>query len=154
MEEKYPRVGTAVFIRNKNGKYLFSKRLKGTHKGYLSIPGGKLEFNENIKDGMIRETLEETGIDISKYNIQILPVLTKNITEKNHYICVWALVELPEKDDSSVKYIELDIAGKPKNSIWRFYKAKDIYKFDKIFNKTKKILKYIEGNKKEFKIYE
>jgi len=140
MENKYPRIGTAVIIVNKNGKILFSERLKGSGKGLLSIPGGKLEFDENIKDGMARETLEECGIDINKYSWDIIPIITKNITESNHYICFWSVVNATDLGDEDVKFRELDKNNRPKNSPWKFYSIDSIIKKNNIFNKTKYVI--------------
>lgn len=48
----------------KNGK-LFCQRLKDTSakpRGFYCTPGGGLESNESLTDGVIRELLEETGV--------------------------------------------------------------------------------------------
>lgn len=42
---------------------------KGAHSGQISLPGGKLEYQESHKDAAVRETLEEVGIDKSSYDI-------------------------------------------------------------------------------------
>ena len=42
--------------------------LLGYCLGTYQFPGGYVEENESIKDGLIREILEETGIDIKPYN--------------------------------------------------------------------------------------
>jgi 8-oxo-dGTP diphosphatase len=47
-----------------NHKYLMIRHHRGINKGCINFPGGKKETNESIKDCVIRETFEETGIKI------------------------------------------------------------------------------------------
>ena len=47
-----------------NHKYLMIRHHRGINKGCINFPGGKKEPNESIKDSVIRETFEETGIKI------------------------------------------------------------------------------------------
>jgi len=64
--EKVVRVGVAVVIRNEDGDILFGLR-KGAHgPGTWSLPGGHLEFGEEVEDCARREVLEETGLKVGK----------------------------------------------------------------------------------------
>jgi 8-oxo-dGTP pyrophosphatase MutT (NUDIX family) len=65
-----------IFIVKSNPAY------KGSYEGYWVIPGGGIEEDESTKDAAIRETLEETGIDISKYNLELINNTRKGTTEK------------------------------------------------------------------------
>ncbi len=47
-----------------NHKYLMIRHHRGINKGCINFPGGKKEPNESIKDCVMRETFEETGIKI------------------------------------------------------------------------------------------
>ena len=47
-----------------NGKILLVKRAIEPFFGYWDIPGGFLNENEHPADGAIRETLEETGLNV------------------------------------------------------------------------------------------
>lgn len=47
-----------------NNKFLMIRHHRGINKGYINFPGGKKEPNESIKECVIRETFEETGITI------------------------------------------------------------------------------------------
>ncbi len=62
MADRYPRLGTGVVILNKHGQILFGKRLNQP-LGW-SIPGGHVEFGENLIDCAKREVMEEVGIEI------------------------------------------------------------------------------------------
>lgn len=58
-------------IVNKEGKILLIKRskLNDVLSGYWDIPGGTLEDGEDPVMGAIRETKEETGLDIKKLKL-------------------------------------------------------------------------------------
>ncbi len=49
---------------NKEGKILLIKRSKYPFQGKWVLPGGKLEENETIEETAVRETKEETNLDI------------------------------------------------------------------------------------------
>ena len=81
MEERYlSRIGVDIFLERKNevsGKkqILMLKRAgTGYYDGYYDLPGGHLEANEDIFDGMIREAKEEIGITIKREDMEILHI--------------------------------------------------------------------------------
>lgn len=52
-----------VVVEDKeNNSILMVKNKRGINQGYYNLPGGKIELNETIEDGTIRECIEETGI--------------------------------------------------------------------------------------------
>ncbi len=76
MSEKKIGVGVGVFIL-RDGKVLLGKRhenadlaqskLKGA--GTWTMPGGGVEFGESFEDAAIRETKEETGLDLKNVRV-------------------------------------------------------------------------------------
>ena len=48
----------------KDNKILLIKKCGGPYDGKLDLPGGTIEFNEDIEEALIREFKEEVGIDI------------------------------------------------------------------------------------------
>lgn len=63
-QNKLPIIGVAVIAENDDGRIIIMKR-KGKHgDGKWALPGGKLEFGESINDCAVRETLEETGLNL------------------------------------------------------------------------------------------
>ena len=44
-------------------RWLFIKRNHGDYKGYWALIGGKLEYQEELKEAILREIKEEAGID-------------------------------------------------------------------------------------------
>lgn len=62
-EFKIPRVGSAILVEH-NGKYLLGKRNKQNYLNFWVIPGGKVEWGENLEHAGIRELKEETNLDV------------------------------------------------------------------------------------------
>lgn len=56
------RMCLVVVEDKENNSILMVKNKRGLNQGYYNLPGGKIELNETIEDGTIRECIEETGI--------------------------------------------------------------------------------------------
>ena len=52
-----------------NNKILLIKKVTGPYDGKLDLPGGTIEFCERPEETLKRELLEETGINITKYEL-------------------------------------------------------------------------------------
>src|SRR3982751_4082227 len=63
----HKQVITACVFLHKDGKVLIGKRAmtKQFFPGKWELPGGHVEWGENIEDGLKRELLEEFQIDIT-----------------------------------------------------------------------------------------
>ncbi len=104
--EKKPGVGVGVMIL-KNNKVLLGKRNEDPTKadsllhgeGTWTLPGGKLDFKEDIQDCAYREVFEETSIRINKDKLKIISV-TNDIVEDAHFVTIGFLCK--------------DFAGEPK----------------------------------------
>ena len=59
-------VGALIFDA---GNILLVERGKEPLKGYWSLPGGILETGERLEDGIRREVMEETGLDVEPLSI-------------------------------------------------------------------------------------
>lgn len=58
-----PVVGVgAVIVRD--GKAIIIKRANEPYQGQWSIPGGRVELGESLKDAVRREMREETGLEV------------------------------------------------------------------------------------------
>jgi 8-oxo-dGTP diphosphatase len=55
-------VGAVVF---RGADVLLIKRGKAPFKGQWSIPGGGLDYGEAVRDGLLREIREETGVEVN-----------------------------------------------------------------------------------------
>lgn len=60
---KQPLTGVGAVIINE-GKMILVKRGVEPGKGEWSIPGGLVELGETVRDAVIREAKEETGLDV------------------------------------------------------------------------------------------
>ena len=71
--------------------------------GDYQFPGGHLNKDENNEKGLIREVKEETGIDISKYDLQpfmMIKHLTKNYFNSGKNRCnkiIYYIIKTDEK---------------------------------------------------------
>lgn len=61
-----PSASTAAFILNNKGELLLARRGEEPAKDTLDLPGGFVDNGETAEQGMIREIMEETGLDIKE----------------------------------------------------------------------------------------
>ena len=69
--EKPYIISVYALIRNEKGEFLLLRRSENsrTNPGKWDLPGGKVNPDESLKEGVIREVWEETGISIVIGNI-------------------------------------------------------------------------------------
>lgn len=67
-EQIFPEPTVGVFIFDQAGKLLLLK----SHKwpGRYVVPGGHVELGERLEDAVLRETKEETGLDV--YDLEFI----------------------------------------------------------------------------------
>lgn len=131
------KAGFGVLIM-REGKVLFGKRHEDPKKadsdlggeGTWTMPGGKMDFGEEIIVGAAREVLEETGLVVNKEKMQIVSI-TNDIAGDSHYI--------------TIGFFAPEFFGEPKvmepNEIteWGWFSIDDLPK--KIFLPSMKLLK-------------
>lgn len=117
-----PGVGFGVMIL-KEGKVLLGHRHQDPEKassllhgeGTWTMPGGKLNFQEKLKEGAIREVLEETGIKVK--NLKVISV-SNDIVSDAHFLTVGFLVE---EFEGEVKVMEPDEITE-----WKWFNLDDL----------------------------
>lgn len=62
-----PRPTTAVIFEDKEGKVLLVKRNKVPKKGYWDVPGGFIDLEETLEEGVRREIKEELNIKLKEF---------------------------------------------------------------------------------------
>lgn len=55
-------VGSIVYLKDREGRILLQRRKTGASVGYVGLPGGKVEFGEDVVEAGVRELREETGL--------------------------------------------------------------------------------------------
>jgi 8-oxo-dGTP diphosphatase len=103
-EIKRPKVGTGVFILNDKNQVLFQKRAGSHGADTWGVPGGHLEWQESFLENAIRETKEETDLNVE--SVEVLGV-TNDIfkEEQKHYVTIYMKVT---KWNGEPKIMELD----------------------------------------------
>jgi len=90
-EEKTNAISVVVgiMLRNEKDEYLFVK--SNNFGGRWWLPGGHVEFREPLKEAVIRELEEETGIKISEANYLGIVEVEKaeDYFEPRHFVCVY-----------------------------------------------------------------
>jgi ADP-ribose pyrophosphatase YjhB (NUDIX family) len=106
-------VGALIFKRD---RILMAQRGKEPLKGWWSLPGGALELGELLADGVRREVLEETGLQIRL--LGVLEIFERIMRDANgmpeyHYVLIDYIArvsggELRAGDDvSAVEWMRL-----------------------------------------------
>ena len=86
-------VGVGAVILNEEGEILLLLRKKDPEKGTWSIPGGKVEFFEELEETIIREVEEELGISIKL--VKLLGVTDHILNyEGTHWVAPTYLAEI------------------------------------------------------------
>lgn len=59
-----PSLTTDIFIYNEDKEFILIKRKNNPYKNYWALPGGFVDYGERVEDAAIRESKEETTIDV------------------------------------------------------------------------------------------
>lgn len=73
--------GAAAIIVNDDGQILMQRR---ADKDVWGLPGGCQELGERFEDTIIREVKEETNLDVSENNLNIIAIVSGN-SRRNSY---------------------------------------------------------------------
>lgn len=64
MDTKRPYIGVDAIFVNEKGEILLIHRTGKNFHGYWGLVSGMVEWNEEVKDALKREVLEEIGVEI------------------------------------------------------------------------------------------
>lgn len=127
-----PALTNAAILKNRKGEILLVKRKFDPKKDWWDLPGGFVEFDENLKKSASREIKEELGIEIKNlkyFTSTVDRYLYKNINY--HTVCA---IFTAQADDKKIKASD-DVKEA------KFFKKEDL-PFEKIaFAGIKKALK-------------
>jgi len=80
IKEKFKIVPSVYLVLIKEGKILLSRRYNtGYFDNYYSFPAGHLEGEETLKQAIIREAKEETGIDLDITGLKLIHTMNRRI---------------------------------------------------------------------------
>jgi ADP-ribose pyrophosphatase YjhB (NUDIX family) len=62
---QHPRLGCGAVIQRADGALLLVQRGRQPEQGHWGLPGGKVDWMEKVEDAVVREVLEETGLEVT-----------------------------------------------------------------------------------------
>jgi len=91
------RLVIAVFVNHDRTKFLVGRRAlsKKESPGALCHIGGCVEAGESYEDAFKREVMEESGIDVSRYEWRLMGHLNPTKHDSRGYVAVYELVVDP-----------------------------------------------------------
>lgn len=109
-----------------NNKWLFIKRERGDYRKKWALVGGKMHFDETIKESILREIKEETGLEVEWVGIK--SILNEKLKEKNsgettqHFIIILCLTkansdEVKETEEGELSWFTKQKIRDNKNKI-------------------------------------
>ncbi|HDP34886.1 MAG TPA: NUDIX domain-containing protein [Candidatus Hydrogenedentes bacterium] len=103
-----PVPACCVFVRDEEGRLLFTQRAVEPCLGRWTLPGGFLELNESAEQCALRELTEETGL--TGDGVQLLGVSVSQSADKGavlvigYCIATWRGTPRPDSDASDLRF--------------------------------------------------
>lgn len=111
---KHPNVAVDSVIM-RGGKVLLIKRKFEPHRGRWALPGGAVDYGETLKDAVVREVEEETGVKVEP--VKLLTILDEPGRDpRGHVVSVVFLCKIlggkprPGSDAEEVGFFS-DVSG-------------------------------------------
>lgn len=108
-------VGVGVVLTDDRGRLLLIQRGREPGKGLWAVPGGKVEWGEQMREAARREVEEETGLEVQVGEV----VWVGEVIEDEHHIVLIDFAgrvtggELVASDDAdAVMWVAIDEAAK------------------------------------------
>lgn len=115
MPDNFPRIGSALLVRDEANRILLGKRDKEPMRGSWVIPGGKIHAFESIAEAAARELLEETGLAVEVGDHFNVYEIINPPNEHRIVIYSWGQIvggEARASDDiSELRFFRLDELG-------------------------------------------
>ena len=145
------KAATLCVLKNGNS-FLLLKRLKDPNQGKFTPVGGKLDPHESPLDAAIRETHEETGIEVA--SMKYCGLLTETSPVKYNWINYVYLAEIdkiqpPPCNEGNLAWIHFDNVldvDTPKTDwfIYKYLLENKSFAFNAIFDQDIKLLRMTE----------
>lgn len=126
-ERQHPSVGIGAVVLRQTAsgrEVLLIRRGKPPRAGEWSIPGGRQEWGETIRETAAREVLEETGITVA--NLRLLDVVDGITRSAGTVTGHWTLVDFradwgagePRAGDDAIDAKWIPVRELPKFGLW------------------------------------
>lgn len=137
-------VGLTALIENEKGEILFEIR---SDNGQYCLPGGSIDLDETVLEGLFREVKEETGIELKEATLFSVFSGNKNsLHYPNGDVTDYVSLNFYSQVDSEdVNPCSLD--GESTSLLW--FKKEDIPSEDKLLLGQKRILEHFEKFQKD-----
>lgn len=86
-----PELHVAVGVVWRQGRVLIARRPPHLHQGgLLEFPGGKVEPGETVRQALVRELAEETGLDVAIDDLEPLIGIRHDYGDRRVFLDVWS----------------------------------------------------------------
>jgi 8-oxo-dGTP diphosphatase len=103
-----PVVGIVAAARTADGRLLLIRR---TDSGKWALPGGTLEWGENLRDAITRELFEETGARLRELGALLGVYSAPERDPRFHAVTVLVAATVAEPDQTRVNPVEVAEVG-------------------------------------------
>src|SRR5260221_9893856 len=103
-----PVVGIVAAARPADGRLLLIRR---TDSGKWALPGGTLEWGENLRDAITRELFEETGARVRELGALLGVYSAPERDPRFHAVTVLVAATVAEPDPTRVNAVEVAEVG-------------------------------------------
>lgn len=146
---------TVIFLV-KEDKVLLGYKKNGFGKGYYLGIGGKVEKNESVEEGALREFREEVGVKIKPFNLQKVAVLDfyfPHVSDESWNQQVYAYLvyewENEPQETDEIKPIWFDKTRLPLEEMWddakywipKILNGEEVYE-EYMFNNQLKVIEH------------
>jgi len=120
--EKTVKVGVGLYLINDNRQLLLGLRKSQHGNGTWCPPGGHLEYGESFEQAAVRETKEETSLEVNEKDVCVCGVTNDFFKESGrHYITVHLKAQkykgIPKicESDKCAEWRWFDLTSLPEN---------------------------------------
>jgi 8-oxo-dGTP diphosphatase len=111
---RHPITGTSIIPILPNGEIVLIRR---KDDGCWSLPGGMVDWGEDIKSAVCRELLEETGLEVMNIRRLVGVYSSPDRDPRIHSICIVVEADVDGKMDIHDPLEVLEIQSFPTNSL-------------------------------------
>lgn len=136
-----PKIRVAACYAQYQGEFILVQLKNGMH----GVPGGKIEKNETVPEGMLREYFEETKIRLVKEKLKYLRTVYISDPEKDFIFDIFEY-DFSQKPEVSINEAE--------HQAYTWATLEDSLKFPLIWGEKEVFERYISGNSVTSILYE